>query len=59
MQCPFAYLGIVVRLHGGVDGAGVSWELHEGDTGIIDGGVGESRAVRRPPMCDVCLQNLL
>lgn len=56
---PVAYLGVVVGLHCGVDGASVGWELHDGHTGVVDGGVGEPRAVWRPPMGDVGLQNLL
>lgn len=54
-----AYLGVVVRLHGGVHGARVGRELHDGHAGVVDGGVGKPRAIRRPPVSDVGLQNLL
>ena len=54
-----AYLGVVVGLHGGVHGARVGRELHDGYAGVVDGGVGEPRAVRGPPVRDVGLQDLL
>lgn len=54
-----AYLGVVIGLHRGVDGACVGWEVHDGHTGVIDGGVGESRTIWRPPVGNVSLQNLL
>lgn len=54
-----AYLGVVVGPRRGVGGARVGRELHDGHAGVVDGGVGEPRAVRRPPVRDVRLQNLL
>lgn len=54
-----AYLGVVVGLHRGVHGACVGRELHDGHAGVIDGGIGEPRTIRRPPVGDVGLQNLL
>lgn len=56
---PLAYLRVVVGLHSGVDGAGVGWELHDRHAGVVDGGVGEPRAIWGPPVGDVSLQNLL
>lgn len=54
-----AYLGVVVGPRRGVGGARVGRELHDGHAGVVDGGVGEPRAVRRPPVCNVRLQDLL
>lgn len=54
-----AYLGVVVGLHRRVDGAGVGGELHDRHAGVVDGGVGEPSAVRRPPVGDIGLQDLL
>lgn len=43
----------------GVGGACVGWELHDGHAGVIDGGIGKPRAIWRPPVGNVRLQNLL
>lgn len=59
MPWRLAYLGVVVKLPGGVHGTRVGWELHDGYARVIDGGIGEPRAVRRPPVGDVGLQDLL
>ena len=54
-----ACLGVVVLHAVGVGAPGEDGDLHLGHQGVVDGGVRQPESVRRPPVGDVGLEDLL